>query len=146
MGTILLYNEISPCVLQNDCYTTSILTARIRQANIMIYLGLGWSHVIRHPFRLIEGQLYHDILKYLRHCLYHVLQWAPQTIRVVILWYEEVTPGVVMSHCKMSPPHLAVRYHRYWIFPFAKPLSEQKRKTSDTRSEVRCCFLTLVLI
>ena len=58
----------------------------------------------------------------------HTLIWG------VILWYDEKTPVVLMSLCKMSPPHHATRSHRYWIFFFAKPLSGQKRKPSHTIS------------
>ena len=50
-------------------------------------------------------------------------------IRRVILWHNELTPGVLSSRCKMIPTHHEIPSHRYWIFLVDKQLSEQKRKT-----------------
>ena len=119
--------------------------------NIMKYIWLGYSHVIRYPSFVYENVLYHIIMKkicewrvFISPCtMIHKTHIGSHSIISrnnsesayltlfnedhillwgAILWYKEIAPGVLTSRFKMTPAHQAIRSHRYLMFAFAQPL------------------------
>ena len=82
------------------------------------YLQLSLSHVIMYLYVVAKGELCHNMMKWLWEFLSHVVKWHPHTYMGVILWYNEITPGMLISRKKNTPAHQAIRSHPYWLYAF----------------------------
>ena len=128
------------------------------------------------------------IMKQLRECSFHVVRWPTPTptptphpnahphphphphtlLWGVIIWYNEITLGVLISRCsmshthiwgvsiwykeitlgvlpscwKMTPTHHAIRSHRYLMHAFAKPLRGWKRGNLPWCNTYKSPFVT----
>ena len=70
----------------------------------------------------------HIIIKWPQECSFHVIRPpSPTLLWGVIIWYNEITLGVLPSCWKMTPTHHAIRSHRYRMHVFVKPLRGWRR-------------------
>ena len=141
-------------MLQNDSqYSHTICSTSCCKMTPTHHASI-WNARFTQPLSGPKGASCINITKHHQLCSSHVLRHISLVYeRKVILWYNEIPPGVFISRCTMTPihsygesfydikkktqgmfisrckmtsKHYVLRCHWCWMFTFAQLLSEQR--------------------